>query len=72
MHYEHLKPKSYLKLIKKYVFSEDEQFPLMTSDDLDSVVPHSVLMAANLEFRIHFAKKKLSRRFEDVKEIKQM
>ena len=28
MHYDHFKPKSYLKLIKKYVFSEGEQFPL--------------------------------------------
>ena len=30
MHYDHFKPKSYLKLVKKYVFSEGEQFPLMT------------------------------------------
>ena len=28
MHYDHFKPKSYLKLIKKYVFSEGEQFLL--------------------------------------------
>ena len=28
MHYDHFKQKSYLKLIKKYVFSEGEQFPL--------------------------------------------
>ena len=28
MHYDHFKPKSYLKLIKKNVFSEGEQFPL--------------------------------------------
>ena len=28
MHSDQFKPKSYLKLIKKYVFSEGEQFPL--------------------------------------------
>ena len=28
LQYDHFKPKSYLKLIKKYVFSEGEQFPL--------------------------------------------
>ena len=28
MHSNQFKPKSYLKLNKKYVFSEDEQFPL--------------------------------------------
>ena len=29
MHSDQFKPKSYLKLIKKYIFSEGEQFPLM-------------------------------------------
>ena len=29
MHSNQFKPKSYLKLIKKYIFSEGEQFPLM-------------------------------------------
>ena len=29
MHSDQFKPKSYLKLIKKYVFSEGEQFPLI-------------------------------------------
>ena len=29
MHSDQFKPKSYLKLIKKYVSSEGEQFPLM-------------------------------------------
>ena len=28
MHSDQFKPKSYLKLIKKYIFSEGEQFPL--------------------------------------------
>ena len=29
LHSDQFKPKSYLKLIKKYIFSEGEQFPLM-------------------------------------------
>ena len=28
LHSDQFKPKSYLKLIKKYIFSEGEQFPL--------------------------------------------
>ena len=33
LHSDQFKPKSYLKLIKKYVFSEGEQFPLTKMDD---------------------------------------
>ena len=29
MHSDQFKPKSYFKLMKKYIFSEGEQFPLM-------------------------------------------
>ena len=32
MHSDQFKPKSNLKLIKKYIFSEGEQFPLNQSD----------------------------------------
>ena len=28
LHFDPFKPKSYLKLVKKYTFSEGEQFPL--------------------------------------------
>ena len=38
MHYDHFKPKSYLKLIKKYVFSEGEQFPLIATHNTQNTL----------------------------------
>ena len=32
LHSDQFKPKSFLKLIQKYIFSEGEQFPLMEKD----------------------------------------
>ena len=38
LHYDQLKPKSYLNLIKKYIFSEGEQFPL----SVDVIIWHGL------------------------------
>ena len=55
MHSDQFKPKSYLKLNKKYVFSEGEQFPLngrkanhstTTYIDIASVLFHAVTVTA--------------------------
>ena len=44
LHSDHFKPNAYLKLIKKYVFSEGEQFPLTRDSSYVGIEVYSVFV----------------------------